>query len=280
VSGAKRKRRSAEEIAAEKLAKAERKARAEAKARQRRAEKGARMSKAAAKGYEASLAKDRAREKAKATSEAMMDFALGKDTPEARHVGETLAKIREDKRPPKRSRGAMPFTPSPEKREIDSRKVADPYDGTPLKVAINARESPVEHMLARGMITYVQKLAGDRFRSIYEQAMIGGAKAIDYGKTKVDGGKLYDPMHESMHEASRDLQALATVLGQADYGLMLRIAGEGRSIRDVAPWWYVTNAIAISKRDELYVGRRFRDALDTLARHWGISRHVRARESA
>jgi hypothetical protein len=147
------------------------------------------------------------------------------------------------------------------KRELVAREVPDPYDGKHLTVIVNTRESTLGHMLARGLIDEGQKAAGDRFRAIYERAIIGAAKAFDYRRPKVDGGKLFDPMHSSSAEAARALKWVRGLVGEADYSLLVLIAGDGRTIRDV---------VGDSRAARLYAGHRFRDALAILAVKWGF----------
>jgi len=156
-------------------------------------------------------------------------------------------------------------------RELAAREVPDPYDGTKLTVIVNNRESSLAHLLARGLIDHCQKLAGDRFRQIYERSIVGGARAIDYEWPKVDGGRFHDPIDDSLREASKHLRVVRTIVGEVDYVILVEIAGQGRTVKEVARSWQDIGSPALTKKVELYVGHRFRDALTLLARRWGFT---------
>ena len=162
-------------------------------------------------------------------------------------------------------------------RELAAREVPDPYDGTKLTVIVNNRESSLAHLLARGLIDDGQKLAGDRFRQIYERSIVGGARAIDYEWPKVDGGRFHDPMNDSLHEAAKHLRLVRSIVGEYDYRLLVEIAGQGRTIREITPSWQGVTSASLNKKAELYVGHRFRDALALLAIRWGFAQPIDAR---
>lgn len=149
------------------------------------------------------------------------------------------------------------------RRQLVLREVADPYDGEHLTVIGNVLESPLALLRHRGMISEGEKLAGDRFRAIYERSIIGGARAIDYRQPKVDGGTLFDPLHSSSAEAARTLKGVARIVGEIDFRLLVAVVGEGRRIVDVA-------GQGASTRARLHCGARLRDALHLLAVRWGF----------
>ena len=106
--------------------------------------------------------------------------------------------------------------------------------------------------------------------SLSRRARAGGPAAIDLSKSKVDGGFPVDPLTDAVAAARRELNTLAGALGKIDFPLLTRIVGEGLSLEAEASRW--------GERDpERYVARRVRDALATLALHWGTTGPERRR---
>ncbi len=59
------------------------------------------------------------------------------------------------------------------------------------------------------------------------------------------------------------------VLGAIDYKITVHIAGDRRSIKEVAAIWEKADKPSTAMR--LYIGRRYRDALSLLAKEFGYA---------
>lgn len=157
--------------------------------------------------------------------------------------------------------------------ELGERVVHDPMQpGQTERVTVNVRESPLAWMASRKLINAAQENAGEELRCLYEASIIGGAQAIDYGKPKVDGGKIGDPLSEQVFAAGRKLAKLAPVLGQRGYDLLLKAVGEGMSLVDLARMWpneLGQTPAKPSEKDIWFMGRRVREALEDTAKAWG-----------
>lgn len=145
--------------------------------------------------------------------------------------------------------------------EIGQRLVEDPYDGTRLTVTVNRRESPLNRWHDRGDIDGAQLAAGERFRAAWEQAGIGGARAFDYTREYVDGGRLHEPLTDAVRRAAKRLGEAQRTLGPYSYALVVAMIGERRFASDMAPG---------DEREAKYISRRVRDALTELAHVWGM----------
>lgn len=192
------------------------------------------------------------------------------------------AALRRAGRPPKggaqkrRLRAVKPVTARDTLIEIGSKLVEDPYEeGADLVVAVNIRESPLEHMKARRRIGDAEYEAGRRFRSIYERSCIGAMGAIDPAKDVVDGGKFRDVQSLSVMLAHDELRRLRSVVREVGMVLLTAIVGRGEPIARVAEVWGRTVAASPDGRarrtrsSEDIVGARLIEALRDLADHWG-----------
>lgn len=161
----------------------------------------------------------------------------------------------------------MKITP---KLELDVVEVDNPYfsadhaEGTSnlrrIKAVKNLRESAIETLFARGKLDEAQKKAGDRFRATWEAAGGAGAGAMDYAQMRVDGGGARDPISERQVDASKALRACRDLLGRRNYDLVVRVAGQGLSLSDISS----------DSRARLTMADNLRDALDDLAKMWGL----------
>jgi hypothetical protein len=129
-----------------------------------------------------------------------------------------------------------------------------------IKAVKNLRESAIETLYARGKLDEAQKKAGDRFRATWEAAGGAGAGAMDYAQLRVDGGGARDPISERQVDASKSLRDCRVLLGARNYRLVCQIAGQGLSLSD----------ISTVDRVKLVMADNLRDALDDLAKMWGI----------
>ena len=128
-----------------------------------------------------------------------------------------------------------------------------------VRVAKNLLESAVETLYARGRLDEAQKKAADRFRATWE-ACGGAVAAMDYAQLRVDGGGAKDAISDRQVDAGKALRACRELLGQRNYDLVVKIAGQGLSFSDITMVGRTRNTMA----DNL------RDALDDLAKMWGL----------
>jgi hypothetical protein len=144
--------------------------------------------------------------------------------------------------------------------------VDDPLEpGAKLKVLRSVRDDPLAGLLARGVIGEHLYAAGRCWQRHHEAATIGSVSAIDPTKAAVDGGKIPEPVTDRQIYAIRELARADAALGARDQALVRDILGSRTSLADAArqrSW--------VGERGVNYAGRRFRDALDTLAALWGF----------
>lgn len=122
--------------------------------------------------------------------------------------------------------------------DIIADTVDDPYDGRPLAVSRNARSSPVHHLYKRGRLgtddeARPRVLAAVAFQRIYERAEIGGSRAIDYERAKVDTSFCFRGLPDRTVQALRELVAIREAL-RRNYDIIEKVAGYGMSLRAYA----------------------------------------------
>ncbi len=143
-------------------------------------------------------------------------------------------------------------------------KIADPYQPEePLAVVKNIRVHPLDYLEKRGRVTTAQKAAGDWFLEIYERAEIGGARAIDYERVKVDVSFVHRGIPKETAEAVQQLAAIRLAIGATFYRVLLKIIGEKMMPADLGREW--------DKPWKLVAGV-FRLALDDLADFRGAAK--------
>jgi len=148
---------------------------------------------------------------------------------------------------------------------ISAANVPDPYEPTKNVAVARNIAAPIDTMSARREINHVQRAACDWFRRLYDSASIGGARAIDYGREYVDGGRVAQPLSEAVLQAGRDLKMLMAWegVGSNGYILLVRIIGEERGVVELAKTWPGSGD---QKRREGYVKGRFLEAVDAIVR--------------
>ena len=185
-----------------------------------------------------------------------------------------------------RERGEIPVDPPSRKWKpagkagkapvLGQRVVDDPYaPGLKMVAVTNLCEHPLEMMLARRRLDQPLYEAGVRFRRIYEAAAIGPGRGIDPGHIKVDGGKMGDPLSDSVVHAQFELKRLAQQLGPIAERIVSAVAGQGLTISELAERWPGPEA---SRQKLDYLGMRLKEALDFLAEDvWGAKGPERGR---
>lgn len=145
------------------------------------------------------------------------------------------------------------------------RDVDDPLErGAKLKVVVSVRDDPLAAMLSRGVIQQWEFEAGRTWQRHHEHSTIGCLSAIDPTKEAVDGGRIPDVLTDRQQRAMRTIAEADKALGNRDSLYVRAILAERLTIAQCAARFGLVGA-----RGENYMSRRFRDALDTLARLWG-----------
>lgn len=139
--------------------------------------------------------------------------------------------------------------------------------GQPKVMAIrNLRDDPLAAMRAADQVDEVQYHAGCRWQRAYLSCEIGAVKAIDFTKEAVDGGRLAEPTSDVQQRALKDIVRAREDLGAWGDSLVRDILGFGMTIAKAADARGL-----ISEYDRKYLGRRFRECLDTLAVTFGCA---------
>jgi hypothetical protein len=148
---------------------------------------------------------------------------------------------------------------------ISAASVPDPFEPTKKMAVARNIAAPIDTMMARREINNVQRAACDWFRNLYDCASIGGARAIDYGREYVDGGRVAQPLSETVLHAGRNLKTLIgwQGVGSNGYVLLVRIIGEERGVVELAKTWPGSGD---QKRREGYIKGRFLEAVDAIVR--------------
>lgn len=114
-------------------------------------------------------------------------------------------------------------------------EVDDPYErGAKLRIVRNLREHPIAMLAHSGRITEAQRIAGMEFNRRFEAAAIGQQQAIDYSKTRVDGGGAIEPLPERIQESVQWLNRCSRVVGLKGWPVLTSVAGEGRGLQETA----------------------------------------------
>jgi hypothetical protein len=154
------------------------------------------------------------------------------------------------------------------RRELAPAFVPDPYDKTSLRVTVNIGGDPVEMMFRRRQIDDAQYQAAMKIRRLHEQSGAIGAKAIDYGREHVDGGRVWTGISDVKLSAADQLAKARFLLGQRDYTIVIDIAGDGKFITDICP---AAANDRSGRKEREHLAKRFHEALDFLAKEWGFS---------
>lgn len=131
-----------------------------------------------------------------------------------------------------------------------------------VKAALNSKESAISSMAARGHLNIAQIRAAKTFCALWEAIGGAGAKAIDYSRDQVDGGKNAQDITDKQLEAGAELKKCSDLLGVLGYELVVRTAGMGMTIDDLA---------GKERRRRDHAADSLRGCLEVLAVHWGYS---------
>ena len=166
--------------------------------------------------------------------------------------------------PPVHDRRAKELT----HQDVAAEEVDDPYEqGATILVLRNLRDDPIAAMRNKGYVDECQYMAARHWQKAYELAEIGGAKAIDYSRAKVDGGGIPQAtVSDVQARAFADLTKARTALGEYGSSVVHDVLAGHMTIQACAERRMMVREIEIN-----YVGRRFRECLDTMAKIFGYA---------
>lgn len=146
--------------------------------------------------------------------------------------------------------------------------VQDPYkQDDKIEVLRSIRDDPLAGMISRQHIDEAQYNAGRKWQGYYEASEIGGVIAINPTKEAVDGhGPPRPHITDRQMEAFKELKEADKVLGLEGCALVRDVLGRRMSISQAAVARCMTSRYEIE-----YMGRRFREALESLAILWGYA---------
>lgn len=125
----------------------------------------------------------------------------------------------------------------------------------------NLGEHTLDRLKARGNIDGCQYAAGDRFRRDWEMAAIAPDKAVEL-REKVDGGGVSLGLSHGKLDAMNRVRLALAALNTTSRAFVIDVCGEGKKLETVR----------IERGyNHHYVGPRFREALEDLARHYGLA---------
>jgi hypothetical protein len=155
-------------------------------------------------------------------------------------------------------------------------EVDDPYaihPGDKIVVLRSIRNDPLADMMAKSQIDQCDYVAGRHWQAAYENAEIGGVRAIDPGKEAVDGGRPAEVMTDVQRRGMQDIRAAREALGFEGNVLITDVLGHGLSLKQIT----IKHAGTFSEAEYKYVRRRFRECLATLAQRFGYANSDRVR---
>jgi len=144
----------------------------------------------------------------------------------------------------------------------------DPYEpGAKLTVLRSLRNDPLAAMHNAKQIDQAQFVAGRHWQRAFELVDVGGVRAVDLTRERVDGGGIPQAtISDAQIRAFNDLSRAMTALGLEGDSLIRDFLGRGLCLRDIA----VVRG-AHSERERGYVGFRLRECLNTLAAEFGYA---------
>ena len=142
--------------------------------------------------------------------------------------------------------------------------VQDPYDRTQnISVVKSTRDDPIAGMLARGQIDLAQMQAGRIWQKFWEDAEGGVLRGIDPTREPVDGkGPAISPFTDKRAHACEELRNARIMLGWEGDCIVRGVLSERLQIHQVA---------IRHGRPAKYMGQRFKECLETLAKLWGLA---------
>lgn len=161
--------------------------------------------------------------------------------------------------------------------DIAETEVVDPHQPpgqTDAKTTVlrSLRDDQLGQLYSRKQIDLAQYKAGRAWECLYERSAIGLLRAIDTTKEPVDGRRIPEILNDVNAEAAKDLWEIAWVLGYEGNKLVSDVLGKGWSFQQCA-----AARGNVSEGGVKFLGKRFRECLDTLAVEFGFASKERAR---
>ena len=137
--------------------------------------------------------------------------------------------------------------------------------------SMSLRDDPLGHMYHRGReeirLGRAQYMAGRKWQETYEAAGIGRVRSPSDIREHVDGGGIaHSGATDRQMRAHKLLKDYADTLGREGARLVEAILADKCTLRQMAMRLHNEASAANIK----YVGRRFRECLDTLAKEMGL----------
>lgn len=144
----------------------------------------------------------------------------------------------------------------------------DPYEpGAKLRVLRSLRNDPLAAMHNAKQIDQAQFVAGRHWQHAFELVEVGGVRAVDLTRERVDGGSIPQAtISDAQIRAFGDLTRATTALGLEGDSMIRDFLGRGLCLRDIA-----VRRSAHSERERNYIGYRLRECLNTLATEFGYA---------
>jgi hypothetical protein len=148
----------------------------------------------------------------------------------------------------------------------------DPYEpGAKITVLRSLRDDPLAAMHNAKQIDQAQFIAGRHWQRAFELTSVGGVRAVDLTRERVDGGGIPQPtLSDAQLRAFADLKRAMSALGLEGESLIKDFLGHGWCLRDIA-----ARRGATGERARGYIGWRLRECLDTLAVEFGYAARKR-----
>lgn len=151
---------------------------------------------------------------------------------------------------------------------LDVRTIESPYTkGKRVNAVVSLRNDPLGRLYKRHQIDDAQMQAGRKWQEDWEEAEIGGARAIDPARVAVDGGRIPETWNERRMAAATRLSRCAKWLGLEGEALVRDVLGNRMSLALCA----TSRGMSGGKHDLEYLGRRLRECLETLAYRLGFA---------
>lgn len=155
-------------------------------------------------------------------------------------------------------------------RDIENPMWSRAHDGEKtnprlIRAQVNTLESPISYLASKGALFPAQVAAADRLRALFERMGASGARAIDWRREAVDGGRIPEPVGIMQIDAGLILktarQAVVAEHGEYGWRILQYVCADGRHIREMAA----------TRREQDTLTDNLRRYLDCLSVHWGFS---------
>jgi hypothetical protein len=149
------------------------------------------------------------------------------------------------------------------KEELIVDVVDNPVNPGKVSVTRNTRDDPLIRLKAGGYIDAAQYCAGRHWQQCWYDSEIGSVHAVDTTKEPVDGkGPTRPPFTDKQRKALEQLQRAAVILGFEGDRIVREILADRMSLQMVSDRHH---------RPKKYIGQRFREALESMAKLWSYA---------